>query len=152
MMGEAKAWWLGRSRREQVLLAILGGVAAIALLLVAVVKPLQAARGAALADIRTYQTLAARLRAAGPLAADTPVMRSGTPDAILAATAADAGIGAIVATPAGAGMAVTIADAPYEGVLRWIAATEATSTLRLRTLSLRAGRAAGLVAVSAEFS
>ena len=151
-MSDVALWWAARSRREQILLGVLGAVALLAALLLLVVKPLQAARGEALADIRTYQTLAGRLRAAGPPVAGRPALRTGQPSAIVAATAAEAGLLPAATTPAGSGVTVTLADAPYDAVLRWVAATEATSALRLRTLSIDPGRGPGLVMVRAEFS
>jgi general secretion pathway protein M len=125
-------WWQARSVREQWLLGILGGVALVALLLVAVVKPLQAARGAALADIRTYQSLATRLRANADAGTAARPMRTGDTAAILSAAAAAQGLAPQIAADGTA----TLADAPYDATLRWISDVEATSALRLDTLAL----------------
>lgn len=139
------AWWQARSVREQWLLGILGGVALAALLLVAVVKPLQAMRGEALADLRTWQSLATRLRAAGAVGAGRP-MRSGDTATILSAAATAQGLAPRIAADGTA----TIADAPYDAMLRWIADVEATSPLRLDTLAITPA-APGRVAATIRF-
>ncbi len=134
MSAALSAWWAERSTRERRLLTALAAVAVVALLLIAVVRPLQAARGRALADIRTYQTLAARLRAAGPRGPAVP-LRTGDPAAIVASSAAGAGLSPLVA-PGPGGTVATLTAAPYDATLRWIADLEATSALRVDDLSV----------------
>ena len=136
-------WWSGRSRREQVLLGVLAAFAILALLLIAVVRPLEAARARATADIRTYDMLAMRLRAAGPgLGA---AARRGPPASIVAASAGAAGVNVQRVEPEGGRVTVVLADAPFDAVLRWIADVEGSSDLRARDLDLAAGTAPGLV-------
>jgi general secretion pathway protein M len=63
--------------RERMMLGVLGALLLAAVLVFGVIKPLQSARAEALADIRTYETLTARIRAAGTLGAvDTEAARA----------------------------------------------------------------------------
>lgn len=139
--------WQARSKREQVLL---GGLAAIATLYIAVamiILPVQRARSQALSDIRTYEGLNARLRGAGPLGQASQPQASGSPAAILSTSAARFGLVPVVNEDA-SGVRVTVADAPYEAVVRWIADVEQTS--RLRVVRMRLDRRPSSGFVSAE--
>jgi len=150
MSAELRAWWAARSQRERVLLGVLGGLAVAALLLLAVVRPLQDAKGQALAEIRTYQALTGQLRAVGRQGAG-PAPRTGPPAELATRTASEAGLAVASAAPDGGGVAVTLADAPYDAVLRWVAETEARTPLRLAVIAIQPGRAPGLVAARAVF-
>ncbi len=123
------AWWLTRSAREQILLGVLALLAFAALLLMAVVRPLEAARARAAADIRTYDMLAMRLKAAGPGMATA--RRKGPPAAIVAEIAAASGLTVQRVEPEGARLRVVFADGPFEGVLHFVADLEQTSPLRV---------------------
>lgn len=133
---KAIAWWQGRSLREQWLLGTLAALFVIWLAVTQIVQPLLRTRADALNDIRTYDALNARLRAAGPLNAGpaTP-QASGPPAAILSTTGTQFGIVPVVNADGG-GFRVTIGEAPYENVIRWIAAVEATSRLRFVKMRL----------------
>jgi general secretion pathway protein M len=141
--GKAAGWWQARSGREQWLLGVAGVLLAGWLLAVTVILPIQRARAAALADIRTYEALTARLHEAGPLGASPP-QASGPPQAILSSSAAPFGILPVVNSDA-AGLRVIIAEAPYDAVMRWIAAVEQTSSLRVTKLRLTRRPASGFV-------
>jgi len=121
-------WWGDRSRREQALLGVLAAIALTMLLLVAVVRPLQAAQARAVAEIRTYDMLAMRLRAAGPGLASS---RHGPPAQIVAQTAAISGLTVQRVEPEGGRLRVVFADAPFDAVLRWVAELERSSRLRI---------------------
>lgn len=148
-----RLWWAGLSTRERWLVGTLGTIVAVLILVFAIVKPLQAARAEALADIRTYETLTARVRAAGVLTPQgaRPQMREGAPADAAQAAARDAGITAAV-TPGGAGLSAQIAEAPYEAVVSWIADVERTTPLRTRRVELRKGGAPGRVSATVEFA
>lgn len=149
----AGQWWAGLSTRERWMVGTLAGIVVVLALVFLVVKPLQAARAEALADIRTYETLTARVRAAGVLAPSgaKPQVREGAPADAAQGAAADAGITATI-TPGGAGLAAQVAEAPYEAVVGWIADVERTTPLRTRRVELRKGAAAGRVSASVEFA
>lgn len=146
-------WWAGLSSRERWLVGTLGGIVGGLALIFLVVQPLQAARADALADIRTYETLTAKVRAAGVLNPQgaKPQLREGAPGDAAQAAASEAGIVATIA-PSGAGLTAQVADAPYEAVLGWIANVERTTPLRARKVELRKGGAVGRVSASVEFS
>lgn len=145
------AWWSGLSPRERVLLGVLGGLLALALLVYGVVKPLQAARAEAIADIRTYETLSARVRAAGTLVTTPVARRQGAPADVAIASAAAVGLTVTPqATPEG--VRVTLTDVAYDTLLAWIADLSATSDLRVRHLSVRRGPAAGRVAATVDLA
>lgn len=147
------AWWSGLSTRERWMVGSLGAIFGALFLVFAVVQPLQAARADALADIRTYETLTARVRAAGTLVprGSQPQQRSGSPAEAAQAAAGEAGIAANIA-PGGAGLTAQVAEAPYEAVVGWIANVERTTPLRARRVELRKGGAAGRVSASVEFA
>jgi general secretion pathway protein M len=125
----ASDWWADRSSREQMLLGVLAALAMTALLLIAVVRPLEATRARAAADIRTYDMLAMRLRAAGPgLAIAT---HKGSPSQIVSQIAATSGLTVQRVEPENGKLRVVFADAPFEAVLRWVSEVERTSALRI---------------------
>lgn len=150
---KAELWWSGLSTRERWLVGTLGGLLAAVILVFGIVKPLQAARAEALADIRTYETLTARVRAAGVLVAPAqrPQLRAEPPAQAVEAAAREAGLTATVA-PGGAGLSASVAEAPYEAVVGWIANVERTTPLRARRVELRKAAAPGRVAGSVEFA
>lgn len=138
----AEGWWRARDRREQLLLAILGGVALIVLFVTLVVRPLQAERAAALADIRAYATVSARLRAAGPISAvGTP--RTGDLAAIVRASASQFAVPIRAATPEGAAVRVQALGVAYEVLVRWLAELDRTDGVRVARLSLVKAAAPG---------
>lgn len=147
----AAAWWDGLAPRERLLIGVLGAILAVVILTYAVIKPLQAARAQAFADIRTYETLNARLRAAGPnLKAATP-QRAGPPAEVVGQSASALGFQVQAnPAPAGAGVSVTAAAVPYDSAIAWIADVERTTPLR--PVQVRLTRAsAGRVDIAASF-
>lgn len=141
-------WWSDRSARERMLLGILAISGTAALLLIAVLRPLQSARTQAAADIRTYDGLAARLRQAGPnLAAGHS---QGPPATIVSQTAAAVGLTVSRIEPEGNKLRVAFADASFEAVLRWVAAIERTSGLRVSEARIDRG-SAGAGGVTSSF-
>lgn len=143
-------WWSGLSRRERVLV---GTLAALLVLLVAVygvVKPIQAARADARADIRQFETLNARIRAAGTLPPAQP-LAAGPPDATIAAAAARAGLAVQTVPLVAGGYRITVSDGGYDGVIRWIDEVARTTTLGVRQVSIVRGAAPGRVSATVEF-
>ena len=138
------SWWGGLSRRERILVGTLGALLAAAILVYGVIKPIQSARAAALADIRTYETLTARIRAAGTLSAAPVERRTGPPAQVATAAAQGSGL-AIVPEAIPGGVKVTIADASYDSLVAWLANLAATSDLRVRSLTIQRRDAPGHV-------
>lgn len=138
-----RSWWGERSERERILLAALGAVAAVALVLLLIVRPLQAARADALADIRTYETLSARLRAAGPGIGRTPY-GDGSLSAAVTGSAATAGLTVQRLDPEGGQTRVVIADASYDAVVAWLAELD-RGGVRIEEVRIERRPAAGMV-------
>ena len=138
------AWWQARGSREQWLLGILAGLLALWLLAVTVILPIQRARASALADIRTYETLTARLHSAGTIGATPQTQASGPPNMILSNTASQFGIVPVINNDV-SGLRVMVADAPYDAVMRWIAAVEQSSSIRVTKMRLARRPASGFV-------
>ena len=122
-------WWRERSEREQILLGVLGGLALLWVSVVLIAQPLWNARSAAVAEIRTYDSLGARLAQAGPLNGRKIAQRGGSPANILTASAAEVGLAPQI-TPEGASYRVVLSDAPYDAVIQWVAEVERGSHLR----------------------
>jgi len=143
-------WWSGLSRRERVLVSVLGGLLAFAVLVYGVVKPLQAARADSLADIRTYETLSARIRAAGTLTTARPARRQGAPAQIVSSSATSFGLTAAPEVIPG-GVRVVIADASYDTLVAWLADLAGSSDLRVKRLSMQRRPTTGRVSASVDF-
>jgi general secretion pathway protein M len=143
-------WWAGLSRRERLLVGGLGAILAVLALTFLVIKPLQGARASAFADIRQYETLNARIRAAGRLAPSQPALRSGPPAAIVAQSATGFGL-TPTTTDSGAGVRAVLADAPYDAVMAWIADVSKTSSLGVTRAAIQRGTAPGHVSATVEF-
>jgi len=146
-----RTWWDGLTPRERVLVGTLGVLLTLAVLVYGIVKPLQASRAASLADIRTYETLSARVNAAPALGAPAgPPPRTGSPADILTQSAATLGLQlAVEATPEG--VRATIADAPYDVVVNWMADVARTSALTATRVDLRKGAGVGRVSAQVDY-
>jgi len=138
-------WWSGRSRREQVLLGVMGALAAGLLLWFGVAAPLRGAAqdasahlARALSDEAVVDAALAEVARLGERAA-TPV-RSGSVEALVAETAAAAGLEVIRIEPAPEGGGVqAVVSGPSTVVLPWIAALQADHAIAARHLTLLKG-------------
>ena len=144
-----RGWWSERSLREQVLVGTFAALAIFALLIVAIIRPLQSARADALADIRSADLLAARVSAAGPALALQTRMRSGTASSIVTESVAAAGLSVQRIEPESGQLRVVLGDASFDAVLRWIADVEGSSNLRVGEARIERRPTAGMV--SAQF-
>jgi len=146
------SWWDARAPRERTMLAalsvLIGGVA----LIYGVILPLQNARASAFADIRTYETLNARIRAAGSLSPQRAVPRGGDPLSVINGSAASLGVVAQVTPIPGGGVRATIADASYDSLVAWLADVGATSKLTVRSVQLTRRPAPGRVSATVDFT
>lgn len=148
-LSRTSAWWQARSPRERTMLAGVALVLAAVVLIYGVVKPIQSARAAALADIRTYETLNARIRSAGTLSAVRPQRRTGAPEVIATQSAGAFGV-ALTTAPIAGGVRASVADASYESLVRWLADVTTTSDLRVRRVTLQRLGAPGRVSATVE--
>ncbi len=144
-------WWTGLTPRERVLVGTLGTLLAIAFLVYAVIKPIQTSRAQSIADIRTYETLAARINAAPALGpASGPPPRTGSPVDILTQSAQGFRLTPQVeATPGG--VRATLADAPYDAVVNWMADIARTSALTATRVDLQKRETPGRVFAQVEY-
>ncbi len=142
-----RVWWSERSIREQILLGALSAIGIFGMLLV-VLAPLRQDRRDALIDIRAAALLEARLRAGGGDLAAVGKFRRGTASAIVTDSAAAASIVIKQVEPSGSDLRVTLADAPFDAVVTWIAEIENTSNLRLRNAAIERQGAAGFVSAT----
>ncbi len=147
-----EAWWTTLSPRERVLLTVLGLLLAGAVLVYGVVKPLQAARAEAQADIRTYETLSARIRAAGTLQPQTPGQRrTGSPTEIVQA-AAQAQALTVAVEPAGGGVRAVVSEGEYAKVVNWLADVNRSSGLAVTSARIARRPTAGMVEAQVSFA
>lgn len=151
-LSRLRGWWGGLSPRERTMFGALAALLAGVVLVYGVVKPLQSARAQALADIRTYETLTARIRAAGTLGASPAApRRQGAPAQVASDSATGFGlVAATVAIPGG--VRATIADGSYDSLMAWLADLAATSDLRVRRLSIERRPAPGRVSAVVDFA
>lgn len=145
-LDRAAAWMVSRSRREQALIAFLGGVLVIALLWLAVLRPLLDARAAAIARIAAYEQVMVDVRAAGGAVAPTTAGLSGPLQSAIPTQAATFGI---IPTISGddASAEVSVAGARYDAVIPWLAALEG-SGVTLSNVNIRRGASDGVVDVT----
>lgn len=144
-LASAAAWMAGRSRREQILLAVLGGFLVVAGLWLLILQPLLDARATAIGRIAAYETVIVRVRtagAAGPVA--EPL--TGPLETAIPAHAAPFGVVPTV-SPDGDGAVVTVAEARYDSVTSWLAALE-SSGASLSSVRIERGGQPGVVNVS----
>lgn len=144
-------WWNGLTPRERVLVGTLGTLLMLTIVVFGIVKPLQASRAQSIADIRTYETLIARINAADTLGAPAgPPPRTGAPLDILTQSAQSFGLQVQVeATPTG--LRATVADAPYDAVVNWMADVARTSSLTATRVDLQKRRVPGRVFAQVEY-
>lgn len=144
------AWWGARSRREQAMLGVLAALILGVVLVYGVIKPLQASRAAAIADIRTYETYNARLRAAGTVAQSKPA-RTGPPMQMVSDSAIAQGLAAN-AEPLPDGVRATVADGSYDSVVAWLSDVGATTPLRIRRVAIERRPTPGRVSATVDFA
>ncbi|QTN20487.1 type II secretion system protein M [Brevundimonas sp. AJA228-03] len=142
----ATAWYAGRSRREQILLAVLGGLLTVAVLWLLILRPLLDARATAIDRIAAYETVMVRIRTAGPIA-PTAASLSGPLETAIPAQAATFGIIPASVTPDGDAATVTVTEARYDSVIPWLAGLEASGAT-LSSVRIDRGSQAGAVNVS----
>lgn len=154
LWARVRDWWSGLSQREKWLVGGMLALLALAILIYGIVQPLQSARAAALADIRTYETLNARIRAAGRLgpqsAAAAVQPRTGTPANIVAGAAQAFNL-AVQTEPMAGGVRVTVAEGGYEQVMNWLADIARSSTLAVTRVELQKRPTSGMVSAVVEF-
>lgn len=149
-IGGFDRWWSALSVRERWLIGVLGALVAGAVLVYGVVKPLQAAHAQAVATIRQYETLNARIRAAGALNTAPVAAASGPPEQIVQQAAQRNGVAATV-VPSENGARAVVADASYGAVIAWLGDVQRSSALGVTRAEITRLPAPGHVSATLEF-
>lgn len=144
-LASASDWMAGRSRREQILLAVLGSLVIVAGLWLLILQPLLDARATAVSRIAAYETLMVRVRTAGTIGPAVQPL-AGPLEAALPAQAAPFGVTPTVVVE-GDGVAVTVTGARYDSVVAWLAALEASGGV-LSSVRIERGAQPGVVNAS----
>jgi general secretion pathway protein M len=138
-------WWGNRTPRERRLLIALAGTAALLLVVLAIYKPLADTRARAVADIHTYEVLAAQLRIAGPeLARLRAIDRSASP-ATVTSSASSFGLTVSKLEPQPGFIRVSLQNADFTKVIQWLVQLETSSTLRVSQVRMDRQNVPGIV-------
>ncbi len=142
-LASAAGWMASRSRREQILIAVLGGFVTVAALWLLILRPLLEARTTAVDRIAAYETVMVRVRTAGGTAGPMAQTLTGPLETAIPIQAATFGIVPTV-TSDGDAVAVTVTEARYDSLAPWLAALEASGA-SLSSVRIERGNQPGLV-------
>lgn len=145
-----RAWFFGLAVRERWIVAVGAAVAVAIILWGFVVRPLRAEVATLRAAVDTKQRLlidVARVEAERPGTAVTGRQGSNqTLYVIIDNTASSYGLGRPSARANGpSGVDVTLQGVPFDALMAWLVALQRTYGIDVETISLRVGRAPGLV-------
>ncbi len=142
-MAAAVAWTRERSRREQILIAFLGGFLILLLFWFAILRPLLVVREDSIDRIAAYESIQARVANAGTV---TPgaTLPDGPLESVIAIHSATFGITPSNITVEGDGVAVTLTGARYDSVIPWLASLEG-SGVAINELRMTRAQAEGTV-------
>ena len=144
-LDNAAAWMTSRSRREQAMIAFLGGLIVIAIVWLVLLRPLLDARATAIGRIAAFEQVMVDVRTAGGMVGRTASL-SGPLQAAIPVQAATFGI---VPTLTGddSSAEVSVTGARYDAVIPWLAALEASGAT-LSSVNIRRGASEGVVDVT----
>ena len=144
-LDNAAAWMMSRSRREQAMIAFLGGLIVIAIVWLAILRPLLDARATDIGRIAAYEQVMVDVRTAGGIVAPTAAL-SGPLQTAIPTQAATFGIVPTI-TGDDSSAEVSVTGARYDAVIPWLAALEASGAT-LSSVNIRRGASEGVVDVS----
>ncbi|WP_426042432.1 type II secretion system protein GspM [Brevundimonas sp. TWP2-3-4b1] len=144
-LDNAAAWMASRSRREQAMIAFLGGLIVIAIVWLAILRPLLDARATDIGRIAAYEQVMVDVRTAGGIVAPTAALSGPLQTAIPTQAATFGIIPTITGDDSSAEVSVT--GARYDAVIPWLAALEASGAT-LSSVNIRRGASEGVVDVS----
>lgn len=144
-LDQAAVWMAGRSRREQVMIAVLGALVVIAVVWLLILRPLLDARQTAIGRIAAYEQVMVDVRASGGVVAPTSSL-SGPLQAAIPTHAATFGIVPTV-TGDDAAAQVSVTGARYDAVIPWLSSLEASGAA-LSSVNIRRGASDGVVDVT----
>lgn len=139
-------WLDARSVRERRLILGLSILAGIAVLWYGILQPLHRAREAAAVRIETAAQLSARLRTASPgAAAVSEAPLTGEMADILRRRAVTFGLSPDRIEPEAGGAGITIENARYDAVMRFVGAVEGVDGGAVQDLRIERGNSPGIV-------
>ena len=144
-LDSAAVWMASRSRREQAMIAFLGGLILIAVVWLAILRPLLDARATAVGRIAAYEQVMVDVRTAGGMVATTASL-SGPLQTAIPLQAATFGIVPTI-TGDDSSAEVTVTGARYDAIIPWLAALEASGAT-LSSVNIRRGASEGVVDVT----
>ncbi|WP_298160965.1 type II secretion system protein GspM [Brevundimonas sp.] len=145
-LDSAAAWMAARSRREQVMIAFLGGLIVIAVVWLAILRPLLDARTTAIGRIAAYEQVLVDVRTAGgAVTTSTPALSGPLPEAIPVQAATFGIVPTVTGDASSAEVSVT--GARYDAVIPWLAALEASGAT-LSSVTIRRAASEGVVDVT----
>ena len=141
-----RTWWDDRQPRERLLLMGLAAILSIWILIAGILGPIADARQTVREDIRRYDSLAVRLRAAGPeLRAAGGISRTGSVQSIVATTAAEASLQIRQIEPKGAATSVALDGADFNRLVQWLDRLNREAGLSVSEIELERQTAPGVV-------
>ncbi len=146
-IGRARAFRDGRSGRERALLSGLASVLVLCLVFTVVLRPLINARETARGEIRLYDSLAVRLRAAGPdlRVPATGAARPATVQAIVTTTAGESALQIRQIEQEGPVTHVVLEAVDFTRLVQWLDRLERDSGLTVASARIERQIAPGVV-------
>jgi general secretion pathway protein M len=151
MMQRLLKWYQGLAEREQHFVLI-GGIAAIVVVLAGVILPLNGSISQARARVATKQVDLAFIQNALPqLQAAGPAVNAATPDTIVVlidTSARESGLGKSLSSsqPTGdGGVRLRLDHAPFDGIVAWLARLSQQHGVRVESAEVEAAGEPGLV-------
>lgn len=144
-LDNAAAWMASRSRREQAMIAFLGGLIVIAVVWLALLRPLLGARATAIGRIAAYEQVMVDVRTAGGVVGPTASLSGPLQESIPVQAATFGIVPTITGDDSSADVSVT--GARYDAVIPWLAALEASGAT-LSSVNIRRGASEGVVDVT----
>lgn len=144
-LDNAAAWMASRSRREQAMIAFLGGLIVIAVVWLALLRPLLGARATAIGHIAAYEQVMVDVRTAGGVVGPTASLSGPLQESIPVQAATFGIVPTITGDDGSADVSVT--GARYDAVIPWLAALEASGAT-LSSVNIRRGASEGVVDVT----
>lgn len=138
-----------RTPRERILLGVLAGTGALALIYLAIWQPLERTRASYAIAIERQDVLTARVKAMGNGAAPAPPPRDARPTAVIVSdTAGAAALSIRRLEPAGEDVRVVLEDAEFGTVLTWLDSLDREKGLRVAEIDISRRPEPGLISTT----
>lgn len=142
----SRSWWSTRQPRERMLMTGLVVLIGVFLFVNGVWGPLRDARRTAHQDIRVYDDLASRLRAAGPtLRSPSTAIRSGSIQAVVTLTAGESALAIRQIEQEGAATTVVLDGVNFAALIAWLDRLERDQGISVTRAAIERQIAPGVV-------